>query len=262
MDRMPLRTASCALTVLLFLAGGSVASAKDAACWNLVYRVIEHNASSPHYRFITYAENERIQQDGQRYEYADAHITYRDDGLAYIDDDRWQHPFMSTWVEPGPPVLGPYGPARRSSWLAFAAPVRGLDIIADASTDERTRCIDVGTDDFGGTKYVHLVFPDSPPNHPALKAVWIDPHTLAVARVITSAWITFATEDRRVIHDLTDYTVNLEDRGGIEVVHDISWSYSYKVYDQRSTLDAHYSFAGYRFGEQPPVGTLFAVQSH
>lgn len=253
------RSLGGALVAILFMITAAPAAAKDAACWQFVYRIIERNAASPHVPFISYSETERITDHGQRYEEAAANITYRDDGMAYVDDDRFVHPFVSTFLEPGPPVLGPYGPGRRESWLAFEQPARGLDVIADARTDERTACVDLGDQTIDGARYAHIVFPESPANVPSLKALWVDRQTFRVQRLIVSGWITFSTESG-MVHDLTSYTVDLRRIGGIDVLHDVWWNYTYSVYGQRSRLDAHYSFANFRFDTKPPVGTLFATE--
>jgi hypothetical protein len=44
------------------------------------------------------------------------------------------------------------------------------------------------------------------------------------------------------------------------VVRRVTWSLSFKVYDQRSTLDAEYDFANYAFETAPPPGTLFGIR--
>ena len=252
----------CALGVLSFfvLATASALAAADP-CWNLVYRAIEHSAASRHVPYISYVERERITIDGRRFEFADANITYRDDGLASVDDDRWDHPFLSRWVEPGPPVLGPYGESRRASWLAYAQPLSGIPIIADTTTGERNRCLDLGDASIDGRKYARIVFPDSPRDVPSMKAMWIDRSSLEIGRLLTSAWIQFSEADAAFVYDLADFTVDFETIDGVNVVQQIHWTYSYRVYDQRSTLNAEYRFAGYHFDDTPPSSTLFAAAS-
>lgn len=254
---MTSRIAGGAFAAVLVLLCASPASARDGACWSLLYRTIERSAAAPHMPFISYSESENITDDGHRYERSHAAITYRDDGVAYVDDDRWVHPFISEFLDPGPPVLGPYG-GKRGVWLAFAAPARILPTIADVRNPERTACIDLGDVTLGGRRFAHIVLPDAPRDAPSLKAIWIDRSTLQVRRLIVSAWLTFDSETG-VVHDLTDYSIDLQRVHGIDVLRRVSWTYTYRVYSQYSTLDAQYTFWNYRFNKRPPVGTLFAL---
>ena len=239
---------------------GAVARADDGSCWQMIYRAIEHSAAAPHAPYITYRERVHMEMNGRRFERASATITYRDDGYASVDDDRWSHPFISTFLDPGPPVLGPYGGDRRSAWLAFAGSAGALPVIADDRTPARARCIDRGNDVLDGATLAHVQLPDAATDVPALKELWIDRSTHDVARIVVSEWLAFYGETADLTHKLTDFTLDIGRVGPYQVVRRVAWRYRYRVYDQHSTLDAEYLFGDYTFGTNPPAGTLFATR--
>ncbi len=246
-----------AAALVLFTMGAGVARGDENACWQLLYRAVEHNAAAPHAPYISYAESVQIDSDGKRLERASANITYRDDGFAYIDDDRWVHPFISALMEPGPPVLGPYG-SRRKTWLGFDTLQSALPVIADTHTAPRARCEDLGTETIDGVTYTHVVFPDAPTDKPALKAVWVDPSSFAVGRAVLSEYLNFYSNDE-IVHELTDYRLDVQSINGYVVLKRVTWEYSHRVYSQMSTLSGDYEFTGYQFAATPPEGTLFAT---
>lgn len=257
---MTIRSIGGLAAALLFL--GCTAVARGAVnvdpCWELLYQAMEHSASAPHAPYISYSELIRITQDGHRYEFANANVTYRDDGLAYIDDDRWVHPFVSRVLEPGPPVLGPYG-AHRVSWLSFddTSSDTSLPVIAD-TRNYRHECIDQGNEDIDGTPAAHLLIADAPLDRPALKAIWIDRKTFAVRRAVVSQWLTFLYDySGKRGQKLIDYTIAVQNVNGYNVIHQVNWEYTYRVFSQYSTISAEYVFNAYRFDAKPPLGTVF-----
>ena len=247
-----------AITAALML-GSTVAARSDEGCWQLVFAAIERGAAAPHAPYISYSESVNILDDGHRYERASANITYRDDGLAWIDDDRWVHPFVSDLLEPGPPVLGPYG-SRRENWLDLASREYALPLIADVRNEPKRRCDVVDNDFVNGDLAAHIVLPDAPANRPALKEIWIDRRTLAIARLIASEHLTTYSIDWNLQKVLTDFAIDMENVDGYSVVRRVTWTYTFKVYSQQSTLDAEYDFSNYGFGSKPPAGTLFSVR--
>jgi len=244
------------LAAAFVLATSAVARADDA-CWQLVFAAIEHDAAAPHAAYISYSELVNIQEDGRRYERASANITYRDDGTASIDDDRWARPFMSNFLEPGPPVLGPYG-KRRDDWLAVASQRFALPLIADVHNQAQRACVDRGDEVVDGQTVADIALIDAPTDRPALKEIWIDRRSLDIARVRLSEYLTIAAVDWSLEHVLTDFSVEMEHVNGYSVVHRVYWTYDMKVYDQWSTLDAEYDFDNYAFENAPPPGSLFA----
>ncbi len=244
----------------LFLISSTAArGATVDPCWQLLYRALEHSAAAPHSPYISYAESIHITQDGQRYERANALVTYRDDGIAYIDDDRWVHPFVSTVLEPGPPVLGPYGP-HRASWLAMEdEPSAPLPVIAE-TRNYRHECIDQGDELVDGRRAAHLVIADAADDRPALKAIWIDRHSLDVRRAVVSQWVTFLYDyTGKRGQQLIDYTIVVQQIGAYDVIRQVNWEYTYRVFSQYSTISAEYTFNGFQFDTKPPTGTLFAT---
>lgn len=237
-------------------------AATEDGCWPQLFRAIEHNAASPHSRFISYGEAIHITQDGHPYERAYASIVYRDDGIAYVDDDRWVHPFLSGVLEPGPPVLGPYG-AHRSSWLSLIGDREdrtSLPVIADTHNPESGRCVDKGDTTIDGARVAHFVLPDAPLDRPSLKEIWLDRSTLEVRRAVVSQALTFVYDYQEIGKQrLIDYTIQMGKVDGYEVVRQIDWQYTYPVYGQFSTISAEFEFSGFQFTNRAPDGTLFAT---
>lgn len=242
-----------------FILATTAAARPDDVCWQLLYGAIQRNAAAPHAAYISYSELVNIQDDGERYERANANITYRDDGMASIDDDRWVHPFVSSLLEPGPPVLGPYG-ARRQDWMAAAAKAFDLPMIADVHTEPARSCIDRGTEVVNDVSTEHIVIPDAAPDRPALKEIWIDPRSHEIVRVIVAEFLSIYSQSWNLEHPLVDFAIDVENVDGYAVLRRVTWTYSFRVYSQRSTLDAEYDFSNYRFDENPPPGELFATR--
>jgi hypothetical protein len=248
------------IAFILVIASTVAARADDDACWQLLYGAIERNAAAQHAEYISYSELVNIQSDGHRFEWANATITYRDDGIASVDDDRWDHPFFSDLLEPGPPVLGPYG-KRREIWLALEPREESLPTIADLHNQPYSPCVDRGDETVDGTRAAHLVLPNASRDKPALKEIWIDRHSLAIVRVIVAEYVTFYLPDTKFAKTLTDYTLDVENINGYVVLQRVTWSYSFHIYDQSSTLIAEYDFGNYEFSNKPPPGTLFTTVS-
>ncbi len=251
----------CAASAALILFFGTAASARadDDACWQLIYHAIERSAAAPHAAYISYAERVHIVADGRRFEEAHATITYRDDGIASVNDDRWAHPFMSALLDPGPPVLGPYGSDRRSAWLALTQSGGALPVIGTTSTQPRERCVDRGDESLDGASVAHLVLPDAATAAPALKAIWVDRRTYDVKRIVVSEWLSFYGQTSALQHKLVDFTLDLERAGSYDVIRRVTWTHYYHEFGQVTALNAEYRFSDYRFAEQPPAGTLFAT---
>jgi hypothetical protein len=247
----------CGALAVAFMLASAAAARADDACWQLLYAAIERDAATPHAAYITYSELADLREDGFRYERATANITYRDnDGVASIDDDRWARPFVSNLLDPGPPILGPYGD-RREDWLTDAATSYALPLIADVHTETQRQCEDRGDQDVNGVTAAHLVLPNAPTDRQALKEVWIDRHTHAIARVIIAEYLKVFTTDWDLRKALTDFTIDMESVEGHDVVARVTWEYTFHVYDQTSLLVAEYDFSDYRFEQSPPAGSLF-----
>ncbi|MDE2483115.1 MAG: hypothetical protein KGN02_13120 [bacterium] len=249
---------ACACTC----AAPMAARAESAPCWSLIYDAIEHSASAPHAPYISYAESIRIVQDRTLIARSAANITYRDDGYASVDDDRWARPFLSRFLDPGPPILGPYGHDRRSAWLALLQTEGPYKTIASTQARSNERCVDRGDDVVNGNRVAHLELPDAPTDAPALKEIWIDRTSHDVARIVMSAPLAYYGQDADVPNALVDYRIGITRIGPYQVVHHVTWTYRYRVYDQGSVLDGEYVFTNYQFADTPPEGTLFASREH
>jgi hypothetical protein len=250
----------CGAIVAALILALTVAARADDACWQLLYAAIERDAAIPHAAYITYNELADIREDGFLYQRATANITYRDDGQASIDDDRWSHPFVSNLLDPGPPVLGPYGD-RRADWLTAAASAYALPLIADVHNQTDRQCVDRGDQVVNGLNAAHLVLPNPPADRPALKEIWIDRHSHAIARVVIAEYLKVFTVAWDLKKAITDFSIDMENIDGHDVVQRVTWMYVFHVYDQTSLLAAEYDFTNYRFEQAPPAGSLFATSS-
>lgn len=248
----------CGAVAIALLLGSAAAARADDACWQLLYSAIERDAAGQHAPYTTYDELIDVREDGLRYEWSTAAITYRDDGQASIADDRWSHPFVSDMLDPGPPVLGPYGD-RRNGWLAAAASAYALPLIADVHNQTR-ECIDRGDDYINGSAVAHLFIANPPKDRQALKEIWIDRHTHAIARVVVAEYLKVLTMSWLPKKALVDFSIDIEDVDGHDVVQRVTWEYTFHVYDQTSLLVAEYDFSHYSFAEAPPAGSLFASE--
>ncbi len=243
------------IAIALAFSTTAVARADEDSCWQMIMNALDRSAHSPHARFVSYGELEHIDEDGHTLENVHASITYRDDGLAYVNDERWEYPFVSRYLEPGPPVLGPYGDAR-DMWLALDSnsPTR-LPVIANVHNHPRIGCRDAGAEMLGGMTVRHLLVGEEQRDRLGLRAVWIDPSSLEIKRVIVRGPLQIYGADS-IQEKHTDYTVDIEHVDGYSVVHRVWWQYREEFYSQRSLLDAEYVFTNYHFSELPPPGTL------
>jgi hypothetical protein len=236
---------------------GTVPARAGDACWQLLYSALERSAATAHVPYVSYSETLRLIEDGQPLERARAEITYRDDGLASVVDDRFSQPFLSNVEDPGPPELGPYGD-RRAAWLSFGDEYAPLPVIADTETAHRVACDDRGDDTIDGESFAHLTFPNAPTDRPALKAIWISRHTLAIRRAVVSGWLRFVVPDARETRALADYTLEITQIDGHAVLAQVNWRYVFVVDGgQQTTLEEEYRFDGYRFDNEAPPDTLF-----
>jgi hypothetical protein len=240
------------------VAAFSAPARADDACWQTVHKAIEASAASDHALYVSYSEVQDIKTDGSRFMHASAAITYRDDGVAYVDDDRWMHPFTGYLLDPGPPVLGPYGD-RRHAWLDLADPqASALPLIASTHNTAQAQCTVVGTDELFGQKALHIEFPNARTDKPALIAIWLEPQTLHVVHATTRDWLSFWGTDGTSL-SLVKYEIDVKQIGNYEVLNHVSWEYDFKWYDQRSRMVGDYQFSDYRFANKPPADTSFAV---
>ena len=163
------------LATTALLASTTTARADDA-CWHLVLGAIAHEAAAAHPSYITYSENVDIASGGRPFIYYDTDIVYRSDGVAYIKDGRFARAFVSDELEPGPPVLGPYGGARRG-WLPENL-TGEFETIASVENVPQLSCRDEGDETIDGERYAHLVVGVADEHRPALKEIWVNRQSL------------------------------------------------------------------------------------
>jgi|SRR5579872_2607205 len=243
----------CVGCIVLFFAciGRSLA---DDACWQRLYDLIEHNASSPHPTFTSYAEHGTIIEDDAPLLRFSQNVVYRDDGVAVINDSRWSNPIISNSVEPGPPLLGPYG-TYRSVWLAQDenAP---FPVIGNVRTHPRRTCITSENQNYAGRNTTRLDFPDAPTDRPTLQSLWFDPRSSEVLKVVVSGQVNFATVGTDPAPHLAEFQVEFEDIGAYTVVRHVTWRYAVKVFSQHATLFGEYYMDDYSFSDHAPSSVI------
>ncbi|MDP9023937.1 MAG: hypothetical protein M3N13_01000 [Candidatus Eremiobacteraeota bacterium] len=243
------------LVVSLAAMATARAETENDACWKIIMQALDHSAHAPHARFTSYGQRATITQDGRTLENVRANITYRDDGVAFVDDERWVYPFVSRNLEPGPPVLGPYGDAR-NMWLGLdERPPTALPIIANVRSHPNISCRDAGVDGIGGLPVHHLHVGDEIRNRLGLRSIWIDPATSEIRRVVVTGPLRIYGHGDWV-EQSADFTVDVRHVEGYAVVDRVWWRYEQEIFSQRTIVDAEYDFMDYRFSESPPPGTL------
>jgi hypothetical protein len=248
----PGRVAVSLLFCVLVCAGRSLAD--DVGCWQMVYGAIEHSAGSPHAAFTSYTERGNITVDGLVLVRLLMNITYRDDGIALINDSRWDNPIISNSVEPGPPILGPYGTAR-SIWLMLDGVDLPHPLIADVRNKPIAPCNIENDQGYDNMESMHITLPAAPADRPALKALWIDPKTMDILKLIVSGELDFPGGTDSQKH-YADFEVELEHIGAFIVVRHVTWKYKLHVYSQYSSLFGEYYFDGYTFSNTSPTTQL------
>jgi hypothetical protein len=247
---MYLRWISGLAALAFSLAAAPAARADTDSCWQLINSALKKSATTRHARFISYDEHARIVRDGSELQAFQSNITYRDDGIAYIADTRWPDPFIGNVVDPGPPVLGPYGDAR-AEWQALGPRMSNLPVIASVHNYPTQSCRDLGEESLNGWRTHHLVVDEEDPTHTGLRSVWIDPKSFDVVRLIVRAPLIFYGGDSGK-EAFTDYSIDLENIDGYSVVQRVTWEYWQPVYSQLSHLAAEYDFTTYQFSNAPP----------
>ena len=226
----------------------------DDACWQTINSALQRSAHSPHAKFISYNERIIVSADGHPLENIGSSIVYRDDGLAYITDDRWVHPFMSFAPEPGPPVLGPYR-SDRDAWLNFGDVNPPYPVIAQVHAFPRESCTYVGTDSIEGRTLEHLVVGHEKRESLGLRDIWIDPLFYDVGRIVVRGPLRFYVRDE-IKEEFTDYHVDVENVAGYAVIRRVTWQYRDREYSQWTDLAAEYDFKDYSFSEVAPSGSF------
>ncbi len=218
-------------------------------CWDIFDSALRHSAMSPHPTYVSYDERISLTQDEQPVVQTVAHVDYRDDGIARVRDERFNfEPVLTRRTEPGPPVLGPYGPAR-DMWLPQGDV---LPTIASVRTQGDLGCSVQGIESYKGhTTYV-LAFNGVSSKRPAIKAMWVDTQTEAIWKLIVSGYVHFDGSTQGP-NSLTDFEVELGYSGPYLVVNHVVWSYRRHEYSQSSDYFGEYTLSGYTFPQALPA---------
>jgi hypothetical protein len=228
----------------------------SSQCWNVFDAALRHSASSAHPPFVSYDVLTRITEDDQPLIYSRAHVYYRDDGLARVQDERFNfEPIITRLAEPGPPVIGPYG-SRRSAWLPQDA---DLPIIANVRTEGSIAC-NARTEMYHGRGTYHLSFSGGHvADRASLKDMWVDARSTDVWKLIVSGPVSFA-DDPGDVHPLADFEVELGYTGPYLLVNHVIWKYRRHEYSQYATYFAEYTLGSYTFPSELP-SSYFAATS-
>lgn len=239
------------------LSGGNTAiSAGDDACWQMIGGAISESARSSHSRYISYAERSAFSVDGKTLSTFDSNITYRDDGMAFIDDNRWTEPMISDTLDPGPPVLGPYGQSR-AAWLAMDDDTATkYPVIARVHSRPSESCRDAGIESIANRAFHHLIVGEEDKTDAGLREAWIDPAALDIVRVVIRAPVHFLVRGRPV-KALTDYVLEIQKIDGHPVLRHVSWTYRDRE-SEGAQIAGDFDFNNYRFSEAAPPGTFTA----
>ncbi len=232
--------------------------ATNDACWQLIGSAIQRSAHATQPKFISYSERTEFAVNGKPANVFNSQITYRDDGMAYINDERWTYPMVSASVEPGPPSLGPYGDSR-AAWLSAQSNENSsLPVIAHVYAHRTKTCRDAGPVTIDSRTVEHLIVDAENPSNAGLREIWIDPALFDIARLIVRAPMTMLVHNSPV-QDLANFQVDVEAVDGHTVVRQVSWAYHQKHDGEYEDLAGNYEFMNYRFSDVEPPGTFSTV---
>jgi hypothetical protein len=218
-------------------------------CWDVFDAALRHSAASSHPAFVSYDERIRITQDDLRLVQSTAHIDYRDDGVARVQDERFAfRPILTLHEEPGPPVLGPYG-QNRDSWLPQTEVFPTIARVR-AQGDMVCRLRDIET--YKGHRAYHLTFTGGATNRPSIKALWVDTSSSTIWKLIVSGYVRFADDPSDDTRSLANFEVELGYAGPYLVVNHVVWSYGRHEYSQVSNYFGEYTLSGYSFPQSLP----------
>lgn len=236
----------------MFAAIVLAAAVTGQPCWDIFGGALQRSAQGRHPAFVSYDERISITGDEQPIIYSLAHVDYRDDGTARVEDQRFNNqPILTNRTEPGPPELGPYGKAR-SAWLPLEGMDPALPVISNIHVTGNVTCTVAGTEDYKGHNSYHVIFGNARTDRPAIKAVWIDVATRDVWKLIVSGPVLFVGTDGPP--PLTDFEVELGYVGPYLVVNHVVWDLRRREYSQIAHYFGEYTLSGFTFpAAMPPA---------
>ena len=203
----------------MILAAAAAALLSVSSCWNAYDAALRHSAQAAHPQFVSYDESARLDGGAQRVVRERAHIDYRDDGTALVLDDRaGPSPIVTRNVDPGPPVLGPYGRAR-AAWMSpdLWPPIRTA---ANSGGTDGEICTMAPSVSIEGARAYHLLFYRRKQSV-GLDELWVDAHTFQIRRVILTGLVLFGAS---ITAKPTNYDISVSRSGPYNVVSHVVWS--------------------------------------
>lgn len=216
-------------------------------CWDIFDAALRHSAMSMHPPYVHYDERILVTEDSQRLVQTTAHVDYRDDGLARVEDERFNYePILTRHYEPGPPELGPYG-ASREGWLPQSDV---LPTIVRVRSQGDLLCKVKGVEAYKTHTTYHLDFTGTP-TRPSIKEIWVDTSSYTIWKVIVSGHVRF-DDDSDGSSPLANFEVELGYADRYLVVNHVVWQYRRREYSQVSTYFGEYTLTGYAFPNALP----------
>jgi hypothetical protein len=241
----------------MLLGALTMAALTGQSCWDLYDESVRRRAAASHPHYVQYDLRTSVIEDGFPMVHARAAIAYRDDGLARVDDDRFNgNTFVTDHVEPGPPELGPYG-SERAAWLPIDS---ALPLIGDVHTRPAKACVNLGLERLHDRLVYHLVLVPRDANRPAVKGLWIDAGTATIWKVKVSGYLFFVNGDFGA-EPLVDFEVEMAQAGPYVMVDHVTWSYAMPVFSQTSNLFGEYYFSNFAYPVNEP-SAVFAIDRH
>jgi hypothetical protein len=219
-------------------------------CWDIFDGALRHNAQGAHPAYISYDERISVTGDDEPILYSLAHVDYRDDGVARVLDQRFNYlPIRTSHTEPGPPELGPYGKAR-SAWLPLEG-ASDLPVISSVHVPGTITCTVSGIEEYKNHRAYHLVFGNTDPKKPAIKAIWIDTASQDVWKLIVSGYVMFVDSNEEP--PLAEFQVELGYSGPFLVVNHVVWQLRRREFSQYANYFGEYTLSGFEFPNTLPA---------
>lgn len=237
-----------------------LAAVTGPQCWDVFGAALRHNAIGPHPAYVSYDERISVTQDTLPVIYSLAHVDYRDDGTARVEDQRFNYePIYTNQTEPGPPELGPYGSAR-AAWFPFDTNDPSLRVISSIHVNGNLTCTLDGVVDYKGHRTYHLVFGNYSPAKPTIKEIWIDTTSQDVWKLTVSGPVYFA--DETGAQPLADFQVELGYAGPFLVVNHVVWQLHHHEFSQYANYFGEYTLTGFNFPNTLPAAYFGDTSQH
>lgn len=190
-----------------------------SSCWDVYDAAMHRSAQAVQPRFVSYDENIWVRAYQKDVVHERTHVDYRGDGLAIVQDPRYgPRPVLTRELEPGPPLLGPYGSSKARWQLRDPSE---LQTISDVRVTGDERCENAGVVQLDGAPVFHLIFHRDDSSSAGLKELWVDANTAEIRRVvITGPVVYLGTRDRA---RLADFDVRVKVVDGYSVITRVTW---------------------------------------